>query len=71
MSSLIKQSISISERDRDFLKEISMSSSKYKGKVSTGIKILINVYRSILKEAAGPEEKPELQTTDKGQNSVE
>jgi len=45
-----KQSVTITEEDRDLLKSISMGNSKYKGKVSTGIKMLCNIFRSIKQE---------------------
>lgn len=47
---MIKQSVTLEEEDRDLLKLISMGNPKYKGKVSTGIKMLCNIFRSIAKE---------------------
>ena len=47
---MIKQSVTLTEQDRDLLKSISMGNPKYKGKVSTGIKMLCNIFRAITKE---------------------
>lgn len=48
-----RQSITIDEKDRDFLKEIAESSDKHKGKVSTGIRILVGIYRTITNNKRG------------------
>lgn len=45
-----KTSVSIKDEDIELLKDISRVSSKYKGKVSKGIEILLNIFRAIKTE---------------------
>jgi hypothetical protein len=47
---LIKQTITIAEDDRILLKKISEDSPRHKNKVSTGIRMLCNIFRVIKKE---------------------
>ena len=54
---MIKQSVTLTEEDRELLKSISMGNPKYKGKVSTGIKMLCNIFRAVIKEAKGKSAK--------------